>query len=167
MPMISPASSIIPVNIYGDHQVGSARCRRQIAELERVDRPLDAVSTDDRDFAPAEDPRGHKGHYFINDTGFERGKRQVRTALQHEALDLASIQVIHQSRQAGTKDQEVGRLIDSQPAVEYHSKKGPAPGFAGPVGEPRVVAHKRSATGNNRVYAMSEFLYRSPRFLRR
>src|SRR5215510_8594082 len=118
MPMISPASSIIPVNICGDHQVGSYRHSRHIVEFERVGKSFEAVSTDDRCFAPAENPRGHKGHYLINDAGIERVKSQVRTAFQHEALNFTPVEVVHQCLQAGAKDHEIGCLIDSQSAVE-------------------------------------------------
>src|SRR5262245_30928261 len=152
--MISPASSIIPVNICGDHQVGSDRCSRHIVEFQGVGKPIEAVSTDDRCFASAENPRGRKGHYFINDAGLECVKSQVRAAFQHEALNLPAVEVVHQSSEAGAKNHEIGCVIDSQPAVEYDPKKRPSPGSAGPVREPRVVTHKRSASGNDGVHAM-------------
>src|SRR5262249_15933438 len=68
---IPPISSIIPVNICSQYEIGPRIGDSPAADWNRFGQTLDAISADRRDLAPAKDPGCHKRHYLINDAGHQ------------------------------------------------------------------------------------------------
>src|SRR6058998_16342 len=90
---ISPTSSIIPVNIGGDHQIRPRRLNRPILQPDRVGQTVGAGAADGGNFASPKQRWRHESDYLINDAGLDGVKSQVRPAFHQEALNLAGIQI--------------------------------------------------------------------------
>src|SRR6185369_11577494 len=63
---ISPVSSMIPVNITANHQIGACVAPDHVFQLKDIGQTLKSFAADSRNFAPAKDRRSDECFYFIN-----------------------------------------------------------------------------------------------------
>src|SRR5215471_18091647 len=164
---ISPISSMIPVNIRSQYEIGTRMGDRPAADWNRFGQTLDAIPADRRDLAPAKDPGCHKGHYLINDAGRQGIESQIRPAFQQKTLNFAGIQLGGKLFEGPAKDQGIRKHGNPVPPVEDYSQQGAAAGQAAAVGQLRIVGKDSSAAGNERVVAMTQPVYHRARLLGR
>src|SRR5436190_6586324 len=136
---ISPTSSMIPVNISGDSDVGILLSHVPVAKLKGIGQPLKACSADGRHFAPAEDPGRDKHDYLINDSRFEGAESQIRPAFQHKTLNLPFLQLRVEFAETASKDEPAGSFFNPVAAVENNAEKLAAAWEARAIGHLRPV----------------------------
>src|SRR5215475_14423379 len=153
---ISPISSMIPVNICSQYEIGTRMGDRPAADWNRFGQTLDANPADRRDLAPAQDPGCHKGHYLINDAGRQGIESQIRPTFQQKALNFAGIQFGRELLEGPAKDQGIRKPRNPVPPVEDHAQQGAPAGQAAAVGQLRIVGKDSSAAGNECVGAMAQ-----------
>src|SRR5215469_10329991 len=100
-----PTSSMIPVNIRSDHQIGPDAFAGEM-QWQSISERFESVASDRGSFTSSEDFRRYKRDYFINDSALQGVESEIRSAFENEALNFTSVQLVGQRLQAVAKDQE-------------------------------------------------------------
>src|SRR5688572_24692417 len=163
---ICPTSSIIPVNIGSDGDVGTSGRHSPVSQGDCIRQAFDPRAADCRNLPASQDARRDECHNLINDAVLQRAESQIRAAFHHEALNLAPAQFLAKDIEAAA-DQEPSRgLFDPFAPVQNHAQQLAAPWQARAIGQLWLVFEERSTTGDNRIDAVPQSLHSGARFLR-
>ena len=178
---------MIPVNITRYHQVRSNAFHRPVLNPDGVLEGLHSFGPKTRHLPAADDPWGDENNYFINDSAPQGIESQIRSALEHEALDVPSTEIGCNFMQVCSPDDDFVRVsklqvrrlcvnddagfgknpqvrVKSAAAIQNGPDQGAAPGPSTAIGQEGIIGENRPTSGYQRVDSVSQFLNGRPGF---